>query len=111
LHEVPSANDKSTPAKAVVAYAEPTVKTEPKVKKKPVDQDSGQVTNGETQENGPISGTIADASGNAEIERKKAKLRRLGEEIEEEERIRTLKRQRRALEEEIEEAERKDGKK
>jgi hypothetical protein len=49
--------------------------------------------------------------GDAEIERKKAKLRRLAEEIEEEDRVRELKRQRRALEEDIEEAEKKKNSK
>jgi hypothetical protein len=107
LPEIPNINEKSILAKAVATDAEPKASGEPKVNRKSVDQDSGQVKNGETQENGPIVGPVDDASGDAEIERKKAKLKRLTEEIEEEERIRTLKRQRRALEEEIEEAERK----
>jgi hypothetical protein len=118
LPEISDANEKSIQAKAVAAYAKPTADAEakasggPKVNKEPIDQDSGQVKNGETQENGPIARPVSDASSNAEIERKKAKLKRLAEEIEEEEKIRTLKRQRRALEEEIEEAERKkNGKK
>ena len=106
MPKIPDVHEKSTPAKAVTADEEPMVK------KEPVDRDSGQVKNGEAQENGAIPGPVDDASGDAEIERKKAKLKRLAEEIEEEERIRTLKRQRPALEEDIEEAERKkNGKK
>ena len=107
MPKIPDVNEKSTPAKPITADEEPKGKSEPKVKKEPVDRDSGQIRNGDAQGNGPIAGPVDDASGDAEIERKKAKLKRLAEEIEEEERIRTLKRQRRALEEEIEEAERK----
>jgi hypothetical protein len=107
LPEISDVNEKLILAKAVATEAEPKASDGPKIKKVPIDQDSGQVKNGEAQENGPIAGPVAQTSGDTEIERKKVKLKRLAEEIEEEERIRTLKRQRRALEEEIDEAERK----
>jgi hypothetical protein len=116
LPEIPDVNDKSTPAKAVAAGAEPYVKSGPKAKKEPVDHDSGQVKNevknGETQENGSIAFPVADASGDAGIKRKNLSSSAWRRNFKQEERIGTLKRPRHALEEEIEEAERKkNGKK
>jgi hypothetical protein len=111
LSEVTDVNDESNPATGAAGEAEPKTRSEPKIKKEPVDQDSGLATNFEARKNTSITSPTADTLGDAEIERKKAKLRRLAEEIEEEDRVRELKRQRRALEEDIEEAEKKKNSK